>query len=253
MTPACETDVAAHGTACIDLNSTDPDDLRQYAIKLDGHPVPGVRMTAEEFEAWAVDRADAEWVDGRIILMAPASDVHEGTDEWLGRLVGEWVEHRGLGKVRRNMAVRLPMQRRRRVPDLMFVAAANVERIKPTYIDGPPDLVVEIVSPDSQDRDRREKYLEYEAGGVREYWIVDPLSKRVSLYQRGEAGTFLPAVERDGRLASVVLEGFYLRPTWLFEDRPTVREALAAIEAVATSTPAPAGQNAAQPSGPPGG
>jgi len=80
------------------------------------------------------------------------------------------------------MFVRLPRRRRRRVPDLFFISKVNLARIRPTFINGPPDLTIEIVSPDSQNRDRREKYLEYEASGVREYWIIDPLSKTLDVY-----------------------------------------------------------------------
>ena len=42
-----------------------------------------------------------------------------------------------------------------------------------TYLDGPADVVVEIISPESRLRDRGEKFAEYEMGGVREYWLID--------------------------------------------------------------------------------
>lgn len=46
--------------------------------------------------------------------------------------------------------------------------------MKETYLDGPADLVVGIVSPDSVGRDRGEKFYEYAQGGVPEYWLIDP-------------------------------------------------------------------------------
>lgn len=55
-----------------------------------------------------------------------------------------------------------------------FVASEHLDRLKETYLDGPADLVVGIVSPDSVGRDRGEKFYEYAQGGVPEYWLIDP-------------------------------------------------------------------------------
>ena len=210
----------------IDLQNLTEEEVADLAERLAGRTVPGVRWTERQFVDWAFGRFDAEWADGEVILMPPVSDEHDSLDEWLGRLVGEFVERRRLGVIRRNMFVRLPRQRRRRVPDLMFVAGENRARIRPTVINGPPDLMVEIVSPDSQNRDRREKYLEYEAASVREYWIIDPLSRTLDVCTlRGRR--YRAAPPRDGRVESAVLPGFYLRPEWLFgEQRPKVAEVL---------------------------
>ena len=158
--------------------------------------------------------------------MAPASDAHEGIDEWLGRLLGEYVERRDLGILRRNMFLRLPRHRKLRVPDLMYVSAARRARVKPTLVDDAPDLIIEIVSPDSTNRDRREKYLEYQAGGVPEYWIIDPLTRTVSAYTlRGRK--FAPIRPVDDRYDSAVLPGVFLRAKWLFgAERPKVVQVL---------------------------
>src|SRR5689334_11489142 len=64
----------------------------------------------------------------------------------------------------------------------MFISETNRGRIRRTVVEGAPDLIVEIVSPDSQNRDRRDKYLEYGDAGVREYWLIDPLSQTLDAY-----------------------------------------------------------------------
>lgn len=66
-----------------------------------------------------------------------------------------------------------------REPDLLFLARENLDRLKAPYLEGPADLAVEIVSSESRLRDRGEKLAEYEAGGVREDWILDPGQQRV--------------------------------------------------------------------------
>lgn len=55
---------------------------------------------------------------------------------------------------------------------------------------GSPDLIVEILSPATARKDVKEKFLRYERAGVREYWIVDPSGKTVTVFRRGEAGLF---------------------------------------------------------------
>ena len=209
-----------------DVRAMDEEQLAELAERLNGAPVPGLRMSEREFVDWAFERVDAEWVDGEVILMAPANQDHETLDEWLGRLLGEFIEQRDLGSLLRNMFVRLGKRPSRRVPDLMFISNARRARIRPTYINGGPDLIVEFVSPDSRNRDRRDKYFDYEAGGVREYWIIDPMAKTIDAYAL--RGRRYEAIAPEGnRIDSRVLPGMYLRTKWLFgRDRPKVAQVL---------------------------
>ena len=66
------------------------------------------------------------------------------------------------------------------VPDMIVVC--DRDKIKRTYIDGAPDLVVEVLSPGTAKNDRGYKKSVYESSGVPEYWIVDPLHKSIEVY-----------------------------------------------------------------------
>jgi Uma2 family endonuclease len=194
------------------------------------------RMTEEEFVAWCDEDTRAEWVDGEVVMMSPMSDPHSDLVGWLGSLLRIFVEQHDLGVVRLEMQTRLAELRRRRVPDMWFVTKDRVGLIHRDHLEGPPDLAVEIVSPDSEARDWRDKYLEYEAAGVREHWVIDPASKHMEAYALGteEAQVAGEAVKRfqrlpedQGVIASVVLPGFRLRVAWLWpETRVKVLEAL---------------------------
>jgi len=105
-----------------------------------------------------------------------------------------------------------------RIPDILFVAKENLSRLNDNLLDRPADLVIEILSPESRSRDRGEKFYEYEQGGVREYWLVDPERRRAEFYQRDTEGTFRPVLpDADGVYRSVVLTGLYLRVAWLWQ------------------------------------
>ena len=91
--------------------------------------------------------------------------------------------------------------------------------MKRTYLDGPADLVVEIISPDSQSRDRGDKYYEYEAAGVREYWMLDPIRKQPHFYHLGDDRIYAPIpIGEDGVFRSLVLDGFWLKVDWLWQE-----------------------------------
>jgi len=195
-------------------------DLDDLYVRPDGRVRPSLHMTEEEFVAWCDEDVKAEWVDGEVIIMSPSSLAHVRLAGWLYKLLSEFVSRKGLGEaLGPEFMIRLARQRRRRVPDLLFIASERANLLRTNHLEGAPDLSIEIVSPDSQSRDRRQKFAEYEAAGVREYWIVDPVSRTVEPYALDAAGKFqLIDAADDGCLPSTVLPGFYLRPDWLWQE-----------------------------------
>ncbi len=185
----------------------------------DQKPHPGRRMTEEEYLEWSGDEW-SEWVDGEVLIMSPVNVRHAILFSFLLPLMVAFAEQRDLGRVlSKPFQMRLGKQRRRRSPDVMFVAAARLGSLQANHLEGPADLVVEIVSPESIARDWREKYLEYEAAGVREYWVIDPMAQRIEMYTLGTNNGYRRVDEADGKVNSVVVPGFYLRPSWLWQEK----------------------------------
>ena len=186
-----------------------------------------------DFETWLTEalaaEGDSEWVAGKVIHMAPAADGHQSANGRLLNLLTVYVEDRDLGRVGFDMAVRLPQRPSGRVPDVFFVARDRLGIIGPTYLDGPPDLAVEIISRDSTDRDWRDKFDEYQAAGVAEYLIVDPFARALSLY-RLKDGRYVKVEPDGGRLRFEAVPGFWLEEAWLFGEPPVkISAALAAL------------------------
>jgi Uma2 family endonuclease len=189
---------------------------------------PPPRMTYEEFLEWA-DGTRAEWVDGEVILMSPASEPHQNLDGFLSSLLRHFVEAHRLGRILvPPFQMKLRVRPSGREPDLLFISKENLSNLKRNYLDGPADMVVEIVSPDSQARDRGEKFYEYEEAGVREYWILDQTRKRAEFYHLGDDGTFkLIDADENAIYRSKTLEGLWLKVDWLWQDPlPTLMSVL---------------------------
>src|SRR5258708_4509952 len=166
--------------------------------------LPASEMTYEEFLRWEGENAHVEWVEGRLIPVSPVSKEHSDVGLFLLRLIAAFVEARNLGNVYYE-----PFQMKTgpdlpgRAPDIFFVANKNLHRVKPLHLSGPADLVVEIISPGSPVVDRGEKYYEYEQGGVREYWLIDPDREQAEFYQRSKSGIYqLAFIGADGRYHS---------------------------------------------------
>lgn len=178
---------------------------------------PSRKMTYEEFLKWADEDTLAEWVNGEVVTYTPALDRHQDLVRFLTSVLGIYVEAYGLGVIRP-----APFQMKLehgREPDLLFVAREHLERLKETHLDGPADLVVEIVSPESAGRDRGEKFYEYERAGIPEYWLIDPQTKRAEFYQLTATGQYqLVPPDAEGIYRSVVLPNFRLRVKWLWQE-----------------------------------
>ena len=200
----------AFAPAVPQFRALDLQQLYELADLLGAEPVPDLTMTEAEFVDWCPDDLRAEWIDGRVILMSPSNVDHDDLNTWFTTMMRTFVEESDSGRIFHDLTIRLASQRTRRVPDLMFVATQRLNLLKKTYLDGPPDLLIEIVSPDSQSRDRREKYLEYEKAGVREYWIVDPLSQTVEV-SKLERKKFHRLEETTGVISSIILRGFRIK------------------------------------------
>jgi len=167
-------------------------------------------LSYPEFLDWLDEDVQAEWVGGEIIIISPASRLHQRLAGFLTAVLKLHVEPQGLGEV-----IPAPFQMRcaphlaGREPDLLFVAQVRTGIITTTFVDGPADLVVEIVSPESRRRDTVEKFAEYQEGDVREYWLIDPPQDALRMLRLRD-GKYAEVAPQGSSFASAAVEGFVL-------------------------------------------
>lgn len=199
------------------------EELRQRVLKALQGEDEIKKMTFEEFLAWADEDTLAEWVSGEVIMMSPASDRHQDIADFLISIIRAYVETHQLGWIR-SAPFLMKFFDLAREPDLLFLAADHRDRLRETYLDGPADLVVEIISPESAGRDRGVKFYEYESAGIPEYWLIDPEREQAEFYQLDQQGRYqLVSPDEEGRYHAAQLPGLAFPVEWLWEHPPVVQ------------------------------
>jgi len=161
----------------------------------------------------------SEWVEGRVVPMSPVTNEHDELGGWLILLISTFNEIRQVGRLHYEpFQMKVPGQDISRAPDIMFVLREHLGRIKGTYLEGPADLVIEIISPGSVRVDRGEKFDEYERAGVREYWLLDPHRRTDDFYRLNAEGLYEKLPVDDGVFRSRVLDGFWIEVDWLWQN-----------------------------------
>ncbi len=141
------------------------------------------RYTSEDY--WKLPEGKrAELIDGKFYDMAPPGFVHQKLVAKLTRVIGNHVEAKGGGceVMPAPFAVNLNADDEKWVePDISVIC--DREKLSERGCEGAPDFVIEVVSPSSRKMDYAKKTVLYLDAGVREYWIVDPLKGRTTVYR----------------------------------------------------------------------
>jgi Uma2 family endonuclease len=187
--------------------------VAEYSV---GIAEPPLRMSYEEFLDWADEDTLAEWVNGEVIMTSPASVKHQEIKSFIAEVLKKYAKLKDLGKVL-DAPFQMKLTESGREPDVIFIAKANLGKLQSTFYDGGADIAVEVVSPESVNRDKTDKYKEYEAGGVREYWLIDAVEDKATFY-RLENGKYKQVKLQDGKFYSDVMPGFWLQIAWLWQN-----------------------------------
>lgn len=175
-----------------------------------------------------------EWVNGVVYKMSPASVTHQMLQQFLSDFIRVYLRQTIGGKVIiAPVVMRLDAIRSRREPDLMVILNDSLSRLQETYLEGPADIVIEIVSPSNESVDRVSKKSEYERGGVKEYWLFDPRHRETTFYHLDEAGKYVQIKPQNGVYTTPLLPKFKLDTDLLWQfPLPDILEVVDHIKAM---------------------
>ncbi|HYE17643.1 MAG TPA: Uma2 family endonuclease [Tepidisphaeraceae bacterium] len=146
-------------------------------------------ITADELFAMG-DIGRCELIYGKLVMMSPAGSQHGFVAARIGRILGQFVEDHGLGYT---FAAETGFKIETgpdlvRAPDASFVRAERLPDGLPPrgYLDGVPDLAVEVVSPEDKKREVAEKVNMWLAHGTISCWVADPKARTVTVHRTGQ-------------------------------------------------------------------
>ncbi|MCD7981482.1 MAG: Uma2 family endonuclease [Clostridiales bacterium] len=149
----------------------------------------------------------AELIGGQLYMMAPPNTIHQRISFAISRVLADYIDtHKGSCEVfPAPFAVFFPGDEESYLePDISVIC--NKNKISDRGCEGAPDLVIEVVSPSSRKLDYSTKMTLYSDSGVREYWIIDPVRERTTIYY----------FEQDA--APVIVPFYYPAKVNLYED-----------------------------------
>lgn len=182
-------------------------------------PAAAGRISFEDFLS-AYDGIHAEWIDGTVVPMSPGNTPQSRLTRFLATVIQLWAEEARLGGEAfvAPLTVRL-LGRSGREPDVFYFRREHLDRVHDSWVEGPPDLVIEIISASTRVIDRGEKFYEYEQAGIPEYWLVDPERRKVEAHRLGADATYEPVAPGDPpALRSEALPGMWILTEWLWQE-----------------------------------
>ena len=118
---------------------------------------PGEFLSSEEFLDWLEPGIHADLIAGEIVMHSPVSFRHADLQNFVDRLLAAYIAEKKLGRLYREVVAVKLGPRHTFLPDLCFFTSEQVKRLEPNYAPFAPTLAVEVVSRDSENRDRRQK------------------------------------------------------------------------------------------------
>jgi Uma2 family endonuclease len=145
-------------------------------------PTSRVILTYRDYEALPADGRRYELHEGELSVTPAPSPRHQRISRNLYRVLDRHVEDRRLGEVLYAPLDCILSDTTVVQPDLVYLDASRLQAVSARGIEGPPTLIVEILSPATASIDRSTKRQLYARHGVPFYWIVDPEARALEAY-----------------------------------------------------------------------
>ena len=164
-----------------------------------------------------------ELVKGELVEMPPVGDIHGYIVSMsLGRMLANHVIEKNLGLVLTEVGFHLRHSPDTvRAPDVAFVSSMSPEEMTGGFINVPPDLVVEVVSPNDKADELSKKVTDYIDEGVKLIWVVYPDQRKIETYYKRGSGKgshqFNILTEKDTLSGEDVVPGFYCVVSEIFK------------------------------------
>ncbi|MEX2719171.1 MAG: Uma2 family endonuclease [Candidatus Sigynarchaeum springense] len=149
-----------------------------------------LNVSEDEFWSFAHEDLNCELLDGVLVIHSPANQEHEDIFGYLYTLFRLYLDITGNGKVLGSRFVMHLAPKWNPEPDILVVKPEKFSNLKESRLEGPADLIIEILSDATRDVDLNKKLPYYLTSGVGEVWIVDPDSKKITIHGTGRVESY---------------------------------------------------------------
>ena len=173
----------------------------------------------QQFYKDVTDEEKVEFINGKIIVHSPMKKEHNDVNGLLHTLLNVFVNKHKLGYVGIEK-VMIALERNDYEPDLCFFNKEKAKDFKVGQSLFPaPDFVVEILSKGTKKNDKGIKFQDYQANGISEYLLIDPVKKIVELYRLNRSKEYeLILKSGEGLLKSKVIKGLSIPIEAIFDE-----------------------------------
>lgn len=181
-----------------------------------------IKFTYEDYKSLPESETERyELLEGELVMVPSPTEYHQRISGNLEFILRQFVRERDLGQVYDapfDVVFGEGEEREVVQPDILYVSKERSQIITEEEIQGAPDLVIEILSPATADRDRTYKRTLYARHGVREYWLVDLEARTVEVLVLGKRGFERAAAYGEAdRLHSPLLSGLEIKLEEIFQ------------------------------------
>lgn len=153
--------------------------------------------TYADYLQWRFEET-VELIKGKIFKMSPAPSMyHQKISTKLLSRIEYALGHRNCNVFHAPFDVRLPLPKGKKTDDKIITVVqpdiciiCDESKLDQRGCLGPPDWIIEIISPGTAQKDIKDKFEIYEASGVKEYWIVYPVEQHIHIYTLNNEGIY---------------------------------------------------------------
>lgn len=177
----------------------------------------------EAFYNTITESDKAEFINGETIMHSPVKLEHAGASSNLFILMKAFCMKNNLGQVHTEK-IMVHLTRNSYEPDIVFFRKQKAEQFTQKQILFPaPDLIVEVLSPTTEQNDRGIKFIDYALHGVQEYWMIDAAHQSVEQYLLQDDQYELEFKGKRGVLFSSAIKGFEIEVKAVFDEQESLK------------------------------
>ena len=165
----------------------------------------------------------AEFINGEIVMHSPVKLEHAGASGNLFMLMKAFCLKNNLGQVFTEK-IMVHLSRNSYEPDIVFFTKEKAQIFTQKQMLFPaPDLIVEVLSPTTEQNDRGIKFIDYALHGVEEYWLIDAANQSIEQYLLQNEKYELELKGKSGTLVSKAIPGFQIEVKAVFDEQESLK------------------------------